>query len=200
MSNNESLGNFKKKYTVSIVFLIIVTVLAIGSEIFTTKYVSDQKKKINQSIANKNKTSTLQSEIPKLITLQMQNESKYIQALEKVMSEKELQNFKSNLVKIAAKQKINLSIKNDAPVRKIKDYEETKFLFESVSTYDAYKKFKEEIAKLNYFINFDKEIVKRENETSKQIKVNGELHVIVFSKKEEIINEFNKKIPNKKSN
>lgn len=49
MKNDEVVGNFKKKYTVAIVFLIIVTLVAVGSEIFTTKYVSDQKKKlINQ--------------------------------------------------------------------------------------------------------------------------------------------------------
>jgi len=44
MKNNEAVGNFKKKYTVAVIFLIIVTLVAIGSEIFTTKYVSDQKK------------------------------------------------------------------------------------------------------------------------------------------------------------
>jgi hypothetical protein len=200
MKNDETIGNFKKKYTVAVVFLIIVTLVAIGSEIFTTKYVSDQKKRINQSITNSKRISVMQSEVENLIAQQVKNESDYIKALDKVMSEKELQIFKSSLFQIASKYKVNLSIKKDEPIRDVTDYKETKLIFETLSTYEAYKKFKEQIANLNYFINFEKEVVKRENENSNQIKVSGEIYVIVFSKKEETISEFNKNNPIKKPN
>jgi hypothetical protein len=200
MKNDEAVGNFKKKYTLAVVFLIIVTLVAIGSEIFTTRYVSNQKKKINQSITNSKTISVIQNEIGNLLAKQIKNESDYIKALDKVLSEKELQIFKNSLFQISSKYKVNLSIIKDEFIRDVTDYKETKLIFETLSTYEAYKKFKEQIANLNYFINFEKEVAKRENENSNRIKVNGEIHIIVFSKKEETINEFNKNNPIKKAN
>ena len=200
MKNDEVVGNYKKKYTIAVVFLVVVTLIAIGSEVFTTKYVSDQKTKINRSITNSKRISQMQSEIENLITKRQKNEADYIKTLNKVMSEKELEIFKSSLFQIASKYKVNLSVKKDETIREVTDYKETKFTFETLSTYDSYKRFKEQIANLNYFINFEKEVVKRESESSNQIKVSGEIHVIVFSKKEETILEFNKNNSNKKSN
>jgi thiamine biosynthesis protein ThiC len=72
MKNDEVVGNYKKKYTLAVVFLIIVALIAIGSEVFTTKYVGDQKTKINRSITNSKRISQMQSEIENLIAFTSQ--------------------------------------------------------------------------------------------------------------------------------
>jgi Tfp pilus assembly protein PilO len=178
--------NKKRAFVNSAIFLLIVLVIAIGSEIFTSKYISNQRKII--SLSFKNKTMSAQAQKQGL-----ENEVIYAKSIEKVMSEKEYQDFKNGLSIIAVNSEITINKISDGLVRNIKEYKENKIVIEAVGSYEAFKRFKDRLAKLNYFINFDKEIISRENAASNKIKINTEIHVIVLADKETKLLQLNKK-------
>jgi len=178
--------NKKKAFIGSAIFLLVVLIIGIGSEIFTSKYISNQKSKMRLAYQKRIESTQAQKK-------GVENESIYINAIDKVMSEKEYQDFKNGLSIIAVNSEVTINKISDAPVKNIKDYKENKIIIEAVATYDAFKRFKDRLAKLNYFINFDKETIARENPTSNKIKINAELHVIVFANKEAVLNQLKKK-------
>jgi len=178
--------NKKKAFVASTIFLLAVIIIGIGSEVFTSKYIADQRSKMRLSYQKRTELTQTQKR-------GVENESIYINAIDKVMSEKEYQDFKNGLSIIAVNSDVTINKISDASVKNIKDYKENKIIIEAVATYDAFKRFKDRLAKLNYFINFDKETITRENPTSNKIKINAELHVIVFANKEAVINQIKKK-------
>jgi len=181
MINNTS----KKKFTYSAIFLFVVLILGVGFEIYTSKYITDQRNKIRINLKNKANFTQAQKQGE-------QNEAIYLTAIDKVMSEKEYQDFKNGLSIIAVNSAISINKISDGLVRNIKEYRENKIMIEAVGSYESFKKFKDKLSKLNYFINFDKETISRENASSNKIKINAEIHVIVLANKETVINEFKK--------
>jgi Tfp pilus assembly protein PilO len=186
MKSENTQINKKRVLINSVIFLLIVLVIAIGSEIFTSKYIMGQRKIISLNFKDKTISAQAQKQ-------GAENEVIYAKAIEKVMSEKEYQDFKNGLSIIAVNSEITINKISDGLVRNIKDYKENKIVIEAVGSYDAFKRFKDRLSKLNYFINFDKEIISRENAASNKIKINTEIHVIVLADKEAKLLQLNRR-------
>jgi hypothetical protein len=178
--------NKKKAFVASAIFLLIVLIIAIGSEIFTSKYIMNQRQIISLNFKNRTVSAQAQKQ-------GVENEVIYAKAIEKVMSEKEYQDFKNGLSIIAVNSEVTINKVSDGLVRKIKEYKENKIIIEAVGSYESFKRFKDRLAKLNYFINFDKEIISRENAASNKIKISAEIHVIVLADKEAKLNQLNRR-------
>ena len=186
MKSENAQKNKKKTFSTSAIFLLIVLIVGIGSEIFTSKYIAEQRKKIALNFKNRNLSNQAQKQ-------GVENEVIYAKAIEKVMSEKEYQDFKNGLSIIAVNSEVTINKISDGLVRNIKEYKENKIIIEAVGSYESFKRFKDRLAKLNYFINFDKEIISRENAASNKIKISAEIHVIVLADKEAKLNQLNRR-------
>jgi Tfp pilus assembly protein PilO len=172
--------NKKNIFIISLLALFVFLFLGIYLENYTSKLIFNLRSKIktNQQallMRNQNQKQNVDSKII------------YSDAIQKVMSDKEFEDFKNALSVIAINNDVTITKLSDSFVRDIKDYKENKISLEAVATYDAYKNFKNKIASLNYFINFDKEIIMRENATSNKIKISSEILLVVFPKKDETV-------------
>lgn len=186
MKNENISINKKKAFITSAAFLLIVLIIGISSEIFTSKYINNQRNKIRLNYQKRTEFTQSQKQ-------GVENEALYSKSIDRVMSEKEYQDFKNGLSIIAVNSEISINKISDALVRNVKGYKENKIMIEAVGTYDAFKKFKNKLSNMNYFINFDKETISRENASSNKIKMNAEIHVIVLANKESVLNDLKKK-------
>ena len=191
-TNDETLKDESKKIVIGTSFLAFVIILILSLQIYTTSLKSSQANQIRIGKSAEQKSDTIIAEMAQIGKETKDLEYKYLKSLETIMSPIEFQNFKNSISGLASKNSIFISVINEGKKIKVREYNLNSINLELISNYSNYVNFKKDIAKTPFRINFDKEIIVRENPSSSKIKINAKIDVIVFDNKDKLFKEKKK--------
>ena len=186
ISIDNTLVDHSKKIIFGIAVLFFTVLIFIGIEIYTSSKLISQTSWIAKGNSSKEQSNKLMMVLAKIGKDVKNKEYQYLKTLNHIMSPTEFQNFKNSISSISSKNNISInSLKEGKPIM-MKNYSISTINLTAISKYQSYVNFKKDLTDIKYKINFEDELITRENPTSKNITITATISALVSEKKQSL--------------